>query len=100
MPPKIAPTIEQLYTSFTEKVEYFDNMKGCLDTHGELPNKTLRKLDDINEAIWKLANDRKRTKPDFASEYSDVGAERDRSFISLEAKNSQGKGSPHCNRSQ
>ena len=40
MPPKAAPTFEQLYASFTKKVEDFDNMKGCLDTHGELPDKT------------------------------------------------------------
>ena len=39
MPPEIAPTIEQLYTSFTKKVEDFDNMKGCLDTHGEFLTK-------------------------------------------------------------
>ena len=83
MPPKIAQTIEQLYASSTEKVEDFDNMKGCLDIFGELPDKILRKLDEINEAIEKLAKDMERTKPDFASEYPNVDAENGRVFISL-----------------
>ena len=86
MPPKIAPTIEQLYTSFTQKVEDFDNMMGCLDSLGELPDKTLRKLG---------AKDMKRTKPDFASEYPDIGAERDSVYISLvrlrKAKEKEGR---------
>ena len=91
MPPKAAPTIEQLYDSFTEKVEDYDSMKRCLDTLGKLPaSESLRKLDEANEAIRKLARDMKRTKPDFASEYPDVEAERDRIFVSL-AKLTQAK---------
>ena len=58
-------------------------MKGSLDTLGELPDKTLRNLKEINEAIEKLAEDMERTKPDCASEYPDVGAERDKVFVSL-----------------
>ena len=54
-------------------------MKGCLDTL----DKTLRELHEINEAIEKLAEDMERTKPDFASEYPDVWAEWERTFISL-----------------
>ena len=38
---------------------------------------------DLNEAISKLANDMKRMKADLASEYADVGTERDRIFVSL-----------------
>ena len=83
MPPKTAPTIEQLYASFTEKVEDFDSRKGCLDALGELPDKTLRKLGEINKAIEELAKDMERSKPDFASEYPDVLAEWERTFISL-----------------
>ena len=84
MPPKAAPKIEQLYDSFTEKVEDYDSMKRCLDTLGKLPaSETLRKLDEANAAIRKLARDMKRTKPDFASEYPDVETERDRVFVSL-----------------
>ena len=55
MPPKGAPTFDQLYASFTKKVEDFDKMKGCLDTL----DKTLRELHEINEAIEKLRKTRK-----------------------------------------
>ena len=58
-------------------------MKGSLDTLGELPDKTLRNLKEINEAIEKLAEDMERTKPDLAFEYPDVEAERGRVFIPL-----------------
>ena len=84
MPPKAAPTFEQLYASFKEKVKDFDNLKGCLDTLGELPDKTLRKLGEINEAIEKLAKDMKRTRPNFAvRRYPDVWDDWQRTFISL-----------------
>ena len=83
MPPKAAPTFEQLYTSLTKKVEDFDKMKGYLDTLGELPGEILRKLGEINKAMDKLAKDMERTKPDFESEYPIIDAERGRVFISL-----------------
>ena len=84
MPPKTASTIEQLYARFTAEVEDFDNLRDCLDTLGKPPEReTLRQMGDLNEAIRKLARDMKRTKSDFASEYPDVGAERDRIFVSL-----------------
>ena len=84
MPLNTAPTIEQLYARFTAEVDDFNNMRDCLDTLGKPPEReTLRQLGDLNEAIRKLARDMKRTKPDFAYEYPDVAAERDRIFVSL-----------------
>ena len=83
MPPKAAPKFEQLYASFTKKVEDFDKIKGYLDTLGELPDKFLRKLGEINKAIEKLWEDMERTNPYFESEYPDVWTEWSRIFFSL-----------------
>ena len=83
MPPKAAPKFEQLYASFTKKVEDFDKIKGYLDTFGELPDKFLRKLGEINKAIEKLWEDMERTNPYFESEYPDVWTEWSRIFFSL-----------------
>ena len=105
MAPKTASTIEQLYASFTAEVEDFDIMKCCLDTLGKPPEReTLRQMGDLNEAIRKLARDMKRTKPDFAYEYPDVGAERDRIFVSLlklrKAKESEVHTETDCNKKE
>ena len=52
MPPKAPPTIDQLYASFTEKVEDFDSSKRCVDEIGEPPdNETLKELDELNTTI-------------------------------------------------
>ena len=55
MPPKAAPTFEQLYASFTEKVEEFDDLKSALDTLGEVPSsEDLGELKEIKEAKQRL----------------------------------------------
>ena len=84
MPPKAAPTIEQQYASFTEKVEQFDRRKRVIDRLGDPPDsETLRKMGNLNKAIEELAMDMERTNPNFASDYPDVEAENDRIFESL-----------------
>ena len=85
MPPEVAPTIEQLFVSFTEKVKQFDRRKRAIDRLGDPPDsETLREMVDLNQAIEKLAMDMERTNPNFASDYPDVEAENDRIYESLE----------------
>ena len=94
MPPKVAPTIEQQYASFTEKVKQFDRRKRELDRLGHPPDgKTLREMGDLEQAIEKLWLDMKRTNPNFASDYPDVEAENDRVYISLEKLRRKAKAS-------
>ena len=84
MPPKAPPTIEQLHDNLVEKVEEFDSINSCVETLGEPPDDdTIKEMDALNKAVRKLAIDMKRLKPDFASDYPNVGQERDRIFISL-----------------
>ena len=84
MAPKAAPTIEQLFASFTEKVKQFDRRKRMIDRLGDQPSsEALREMVDLNQAIEKLAMDMERTNPNFASDYPDVEVENDRIFDSL-----------------
>ena len=85
MPPKAAPTIEQLFASFTEKVKQFDRRKRMIDRLGDQPSsEALGEMFDLNQAIEKLAMDMERTNHNFASDYPDVEGKNDRIFDTLE----------------
>ena len=94
MPPKVAPTNEQHYASFKEKVKQFNRKKRLLDELGDPPSsEALREFEDLNQAIEKLAIDMERTNPNFASDYPDVEAENDRVYTSLEKLRRKAKAS-------
>ena len=84
MPPKAAPTASQIHATFLEKIEEFDDIKNDADQLGEPPDDgTIDELGDLNNAIRKLVADLKRTDPNFATTYPDVGTARSRIQISL-----------------
>ena len=84
MPPKAAPTPAQIYATFKERVEEFDDIKSVVDELGRVPPEdTLQELSDINKAIRKLAAEIKKSDPNSKDTYPDVGTHRSRVQLEL-----------------
>ena len=84
MPPKAAPTPAQLFDSFEEKVEEFNDIAKIVEQTGKPPDSdTLGELDDLNKAIRKLVNDMKKADSNYETAFPDVGTKKTEVYLSL-----------------